>query len=103
MDSAAFFGVPQDFSPINNVHKALRRFHYVVCTTLNSSNITKGVLLLSSKNAWKFEKQVAIKIVQGIGSHRINLFKDNFIFVFNVQKHLNINFRVRKDIKSNST
>ena len=37
----------------------------LVHTTLNiSSNITKGVLLLSSKNAWKFEKQVAIKIVQ---------------------------------------
>ena len=37
----------------------------LVHTTLNiSSNITKGVLLLSSKNAWKSEKQVAIKIVQ---------------------------------------
>ena len=66
MDSAAFFGVLQDFSPINNVHRALLCKDFTSThTTLNiSSNITKGVLLLSSKNAWKSEKQVAIKIVQ---------------------------------------
>ena len=61
--SNLFWSPPQDFSPINNVHKvSLCNEDFTSNTTLD---ITKGVLLLSSKNAWKFwEKQVAIKIVQ---------------------------------------
>ena len=67
----------------------------LVHTTLNiSSNITKGVLLLSSKNAWKSEKQVAIKIVQekewghvieSIFSKLLNELGVQFTFVFTVQ------------------
>ena len=75
MDSAAFFGVPKISLQSIMYTRLCEDFTH---TTLNSSNITKGVLLLSSKNAWKFEKQVAIKIVQGMGSHRINLFKVEF-------------------------